>query len=423
MDRNHILARYAALAAAVVCIAVLSGSAAALTINGRVVNGTTGDENLSIGVTLLNPSEGMEPVAEMQTVAGKFTFDGLDGDVPIYLLRVDYLDVLYTQMVRPSGSGAVDATVSVYDTTSSWEGIHVLVPHLAAMADPDNLEIETLYEIHNHVDPPRTITGMDAQLRIYIPEDKIEILRSFVSHEEVPIDRFPVPTDSPGVYRIDYPIRPGETKVGISYSVPYPNKTYSLSYKLNSDIEGMTLYAVNPGMKFTSETLELGNGESVQGMTAYDVTGLTKGSSFRLTISGGEPVSAATTGQGGGGGQSSIVILPAGAENVSIMVMVIVLLALLAFLGIATHGETNPLGQEDQVRTYYNVLLKRMAKLDDLRETGMVAADVYSAKRAELKTQIAALMYHLHTGKGGKKRSSRAKRTPPVAGKESTSTP
>jgi len=421
MDRNHILARCAALAAVIVCIAGFAGGAAALTINGRVVNGTTGDENLSIGVTLLNPSEGMEPVAETQTVAGKFTFDGLDGDVPVYLLRVDYLDVLYTQMLRPSGSGPVDATISVYDTTSSWEGIHVLVPHIAAMADDDNLDIEALYQIHNHVDPPRTIAAMDAQFLVYIPEDKIEILRSFVSHEEVPIDRFPVPTDEPGVYRIDYPIRPGETSVGLSYSVPYPNKTYSLSYKLPSDVEGMTLYAVNPGMKFTSGTLELGNGESVQGMTAYDVAGLTKGSPFQLTISGGEPV-AATTGHGGGG-QSSIVILPAGAENVSLMVMVIVLLALLAFLGIATHGETNPLDQEDQVRSYYNVLLKRMAKLDDLRETGMVAPDVYSAKRAELKTQIAALKYHLHTGKGGNKRSSRAKRTPPVAGKERTSTP
>lgn len=422
MDRNHILARYAFAAAIIVCIAAIAGSAAALTINGHVVNGTTGDENLSIGVTLLNPSAGMEPIAETQTVGGKFTFDGLDGDAPIYLLRVDYLDVLYTKMLRPSGSSAVDATISVYDTTSSWEGIHVLVPHIAAMVDDDHLEIEMLYQIHNHVDPPRTIASVDAQFLVYIPEDKIEILRSYVSHEEVPIDRFPVPADSPGVYRIDYPIRPGETSVGISYSVPYTGRSYSLSYKLTSDIENMTLYAVNPGMKFTSETLELGGGERVQGMMAYDVTGLTEGSPFQLTVSGGEPVSAAA-GQGGHGGQSSIVTLPVAAESVSLLVMVIVLLALLAFLGIATHGGTNPLDQDDQVRSYYNVLLKRMAKLDDLRETGMVAPDVYSAKRAELKTQIAALKYHLHTGKGAKKRSSKAKRTPPVAGKERTSTP
>jgi len=326
-------------------------------------------------------------------------------------------------MVRPQGDKDVDVSIPVYEVTTSWEGVHVLVPHIAATAHEDHLQIEMQYDIHNHAEPARTIEGTDAQFRIYIPEDKIEITRSFVTFNEVPIDRFPVPTDDPGVYRIDYPIRPGETSVGISYTVPYKGKSYTIDHKLLSDVEDLVVYAVNPGMSASSKTLALGAGETVQGMKVYELTNLTKGSEFQLTFAGGDPIPAD---QGAGsadaaGGGSTVVSLPPRGESTSFMLMVIVLLALLAFVGIAAHGAVNPLNQSKQVRAYYDLLLKRLAKLDDLNSAGMIAPDVYAAKRTELKTQLAALRYRLHTDKTRKGKKKSQGEAASVAGNERTS--
>ena len=407
--------------------AALANHAAAFTIRGTVVNGTTGEKNVAATVQLVNPSAGMAPVQEVQAAGGTFTMSGVDASAPLYIVRVDYQGVLYMQMVQPAGDGDVDVSIPIYETTTSWEGVHVVVPHVAASAHEDHLEIETMYEIHNHAEPARTIEGTDAQFLVYIPEDKIEITRSFVTFNEVPIDRFPVPTDEPGVYRIDYPIRPGETSIGISYSVPYTGRLYTLGYKLMTDIEKMTVYAVNPGMAVTSSTLNLGLGESVHDMTAYELSTLAKGSQIQLTFAGGqaisEPVGGGGTGSAtSGSGGTSVVVLPPSAEGTSFLLMVIVLLALVAFVGIAAHGTVNPLDQAGQVRAYYDLLLKRMAKLDDLSGADMIPSDVYAAKRAELKTQLAALRYRLHAEKGGKgKKPGAHGHAAKVAGNERTS--
>jgi hypothetical protein len=342
----------------------------------------------------------------------------------MYIVRVDYQGVLYMEMLQPAGKNDVDVAITVYETTTSWDRVHVLVPHIAASAHEDHLQIEVQYEVHNHAEPARTIEGTDAQFRVYIPDDKIEITRSFVSFNEVPIDRFPVPTDDPGIYRIDYPIRPGDTTIGISYTVPYASRSYTLAYTLPTDIENLAIYAVNPHMSVTSKTLALGAGESVHDMTAYELTNLTKGTEFQLTFAGGdalsEPAAGGSEASAASGGGSTVVILPPRGENASFMLMVIMLLALLAFVGLAAHGAVNPLNQAGQVKAYYNRLLARLAKLDDLNTAGMIAPDVYSAKRTELKTQLAALRYRLHTDKDGEGRKARA-HAAKVAGNERTS--
>jgi len=398
----------------------------AATIHGTLVNGTSG-EKIDGVIKVVNPGGGMMEEEEVNAVGGNFTVEGLDPSASLYLLRSDYDGVMYTEVVRFDGQETAHATVTVYESAPSFEGIHILVPHLAAAAVDGELQIEMLYELHNHLEPAGTVSDPGQQFLIYLPEDRINIMRSFVSYGDVPIDRFPVPTDESGIYRIDYPIRPGDTEVGVAYAVPYRDSTYTLQYQVKQPIETMTIYTINSGMTVTSSTVKLGVGEAIHGMTAYEVSNVAAGTTLELTFRGGGPLEMAAAGeepQGGTPAGRSVVTAPNRMENPSTMLMVAVLLAMLAIVGIATRGPSGFVDQRQHLQEFYETLLKRMARLDDLNEAGAVAHDVYKSKRAELKNQIASVLYQLQAG--GKKKRRPSRRPEPgasgagVAGNERT---
>jgi hypothetical protein len=403
--------RYAFVIVLVLALVVAPASGLhAATIHGTLVNGTSG-EKIDGVVKVINPGGGMMEETEVKAVDGSFTVEGLDPSASLYLLRSDHDGVMYTEVVRFEGQETAHATVTVYDRSPSFEGIHVLVPHLAAAAVEGELQIEVLYELHNHLEPAGTVADPDQQFLIYLPEDRINIMRSFVSHRDIPLDRFPVPTDEAGVYRIDYPIRPGDTEVGVAYSVPYRDSTYTLKYQVKQPIETMTIYTINSGMTVTSSTVKLGVGEAIHGMTAYEVSNLAAGTTLELTFRGGGPLEMAAAGgedpHGGASAGTSVITMPNRMENPSTMLMVAVLLAMLAIVGMATRGPSGVGDQREHLQEFYETLLKRLARLDDLNEAGAVAHDVYKAKRAELKNQVASVLYQLQSGDKKKRRSAR----------------
>jgi len=90
-------------------------------------------------------------------------------------------------------------------------------------------------------------------------------------------------------------------------------------------------------------------------------------------------------------------------EEASLMIMVILLLALTAFMGITLHGTRDPLSDPANLRNYYDTLLRRMARLDDMLAAHTIPAEVHRAKREELKTQLGSLMRLIREreGRGG----------------------
>jgi hypothetical protein len=99
------------------------------------------------------------------------------------------------------------------------------------------------------------------------------------------------------------------------------------------------------------------------------------------------------------------------------MVMVVLLLALLAFVGVSQQGAHNPLDDPKQLRRWYELVLKRLAKLDDLHEAQTIPGEVYHIKRAELKNQLASLMLRLQSlDNSARKRVKAARTAAPAAG-------
>jgi len=382
----------------------MAGGAQALTVKGRVTNGTTG-KDASARVVVVNPAAGMLQEESVETTDGRFSIE-VEGGAGMYLVRVDYDGVSYTQPIQDIRGDEAEVTVTVYDATTSWDGVQVAIPHIAARSHGDHLQIERLYEVTNATDPPRAVTGTEAAFRIALPPGLRELPEVQVSATGVPIRRMPVETDVAGVYRIDYPVRPGVTQYALTYAVPYPDSGYTVAEHALYDYAHMTVYAVNPGMTVSARGVDLHEHEAAHGMTAYLGGSVTAGTDLAFTFVGGEPESpemAAT-------GESTVYSIPNDMQAASVLVMVVLLLAMLAFVGVSQPGSHSPLDDPKQMRRWYDTLLKRLAKLDDLHEAETIPSEVYHLKRAELKNQLASLMLRLQSVDRGERKRAKSAR-------------
>jgi hypothetical protein len=385
MNRRYVLA--AAVTLLLVAVAAPSG---AFTISGKVVNGTTGDKSPDVEVIVVNPSGGMTQEKKVRTVDGRFTVSDLENDSPIFLVRVDYKGISFTESVRP-GEQQGDVVVMIYEPTDSWEDVRVSIPHLVAQRDGSHLVIEQLYELNNVGN--HAIAGDEAAFRFRVPPENHGIEELYVSALGMPIERTPEPTDDPGIYKLSYPIRPGITRVGLAYSVPYEDDTFTITDELLFDVDEIIVYGVDPDMKVMAN-VDVVAEEAAHEMVAYTMSSLERGTKVELTFTGGSGRSSIPS-ESQQASPGAVTVVPNEMEDVSLMMMVIVLLALLAFMGIAVQGGGDPLDQPAKLRAYYEVLLKRLARLDDLRHAEAIPTDVYRHRREEIKSQLAALMQRL----------------------------
>jgi len=380
--------------AALLSLVLVPAAAGAFTIKGKVVNGTTQDRAVSTDVIIVDPAGGMTGEQTVRAENGVFEVEGLSDDTSVFLVRVDYQGVMYNEMVRTSDGDPAEVVIMIYEPTEAWEGVRVSMPHVVARRHGDHVEMEQLYEINNVSNPPRTIVG-EGPFHFPIPEDNMEISAIYVTALGMPIERAPEPTETPGLYRITYALRPGITRAGVSYRLPYGEGAYTLRQVFPYDVEAVTVFGEDPEMTITSEATAFVRDESGHDMVSYVSGNIPSGTQLEIRFAGGSGQSLVGEGGGGRGATGSVVILPNHMEEASLMIMVILLLALTAFMGITLHGTEDPLRNPRNLRSYYDTLLRRMARLDDLLEAQAIPADVHRAKREELKTQLASLMHRI----------------------------
>ena len=377
-------------AAAVILVFPLLGTASGISVHGSVVNGTTGKADVTAVVSVINPSAGMEPIQSVQATNGKFEIDKLEPGT--YLARVDYDGVTYSTTFQIVGDEHASVAVAVYETTTSWDGVKVVVPHFTAARHGDHLVIERVYDIHNESQPPRTVTGEDGFFRFPLPDAVHNFNGLYVQYGEVPIERQPIETDEERVYIVDYPIRPGLTRVAMSYTTTYDTGAVALEEELLYDIESFTIFATDQEMEITSSSHELGTDDGPHAGVSWEIDGLEAGQVLNLAFRGG------TNQESSARSQRMVSAVPNDTEGLSLVLMVILLLALFAFTGIAVREPRIDGAEALRLQEYREVLIRRLAKLDDVYETGAIPGAAYRAKRAEIKNQVASLMFRLGGG-------------------------
>ncbi len=297
----------------VLCLTVVPLTAA---ISGKVVNVTTGKPVPGAAVTLIKfgGSQGMAPTDEMYTEAdGGFSFDekmlGL-GTQPVHaMLRAEHEGISYSKMVVPDSS-LENLVVEVYSIAAG----ETLAPEMTAfLFEPGagRLVVNQFFQFANKSDPPRTYSDPDkGTLRFELPpasQGKVEVRTTGPSG--MPLKSSARKTGDGNVYMVDYPLKPGDNLVELTYSFPYESGEPFLTRVLYPGLE--TRFVVPEGVTLDADDLELMGREPQSQASIYLYKG---GPELSIRLRGRGQLSDNAPGGGGSGTEVTIAAAPVAKE-------------------------------------------------------------------------------------------------------------
>jgi hypothetical protein len=229
---------------AALLIAAAAHLASAASITGNVTNKTTNKPAAGDDVVLIAFGQGMQEAARTKTDAhGHFTIDLPDNGM--HLIRVDHQKATYFEPVPP---GATNVNVAVYDVEPKVDGVSTEADVMRIETTPQGLHIVQNYFVKNESNPPRTQFSKQAY-EIYLPPDaKIEGSAA-MGPAGMPVSSSPMPLGDPGHYAFVFPVRPGETRFQLSYTLPY-NGSYKFTPRIALPTENVAVM-LPKSMQFT----------------------------------------------------------------------------------------------------------------------------------------------------------------------------
>lgn len=206
--------RWLALAALAIPLA-----AQAVNVSGTVTDKTTGRPDEGDPVVLLSLANGMQDVATTKTDAhGHYTLQVPDSDM--HLIRVEHQKATYYAPVPP---GTTHVDVDVYDVAAKVAGVKTEDDVYQMQTDSQGLHVIESFFVENNSQPARTQFSAHAY-DIELPPDAQIDGGQAAGPQGMPVSSMPVPSGAKGHYAFVFPIRPGETRFAVSYSLPYSGK-------------------------------------------------------------------------------------------------------------------------------------------------------------------------------------------------------
>jgi hypothetical protein len=261
-----------------ILLAVMTALPALAAVDGVVVNATTGKPQPNAIISLVQPGQGgMQALGSAKTDAeGKFHFDKeLQGPT---LLQAMHAGVLYNKMIIP-GTPTNGLQVQVFDSTNKpvakvSQHFIVLQPGASEMAVSEGI----LYQ----GDPNVTYNDpTNGTLRFYLPpEAKGQVSVTINAPGGMPIQRPAVKTKEPNVYKVDYAIKPGETRFDLNYTVPVTTPLVFEGKILHS--EGASDLVAPSGVTLKGDNIELAGQEPKTQASIYQI----KGASYKVEVEG-----------------------------------------------------------------------------------------------------------------------------------------
>jgi hypothetical protein len=188
-------------------------------IDGTVVNRTTGKPQAGASVLLTSMGQGgMSQLGAARTGPdGKFRVEAAaEGAV---LLQITHAGVTYSQMLMP-GSPTSGVEAVVYESSAKpgaakvIEHVFLLQPGAGQVTVNETIIFRNSGKV-TYNDP------VNGTLRLYLPgEGKDEVRVMARAPQGMPVPRQALKTSQPNVYKVDFPIKPGETSIDLSYTAP-----------------------------------------------------------------------------------------------------------------------------------------------------------------------------------------------------------
>jgi hypothetical protein len=202
-------------------LALVTAATAFAAVDGTVVNQTTGKPQANAVVTLFKLTQsGPQLVQAAKTdPQGRFTITQETGPGPL-LVETGFQGVSYNQMLPP-GTPTTGVTLSVFDSTRDAGAVqieqHIVILEPAA----GQIGVTETYFYKND----GKVTYNDPEsgtLRFFVAKAGNGTVRVMAtSPGSMAVRREPEAAKTAGVYKLDFPIKPGgETRIDISYTLP-----------------------------------------------------------------------------------------------------------------------------------------------------------------------------------------------------------
>jgi hypothetical protein len=286
--------------AILVCCASLIASAG--TLQGTVRNGTTGQAAAGVDVILIQLQGGMQPVGNTKTDAqGHFEFTHPQIGAGPMLVRAVYRGVNYHEPVPP---GKTTADIQVFEPTDKAGTF--AIPARAVILQPNgsDLLVGEEYSIENKTQPPMAYFHQNGSFVFALPDGAELSQVSAAGASGMPVVQGTIDKGK-GLEAIDFPFRPGESNVRVSYKVPYAGNETKLRISSPYAVVRLAVFAP-PGVTVTGDGFAPAGQE--QGFNAYMRESVAANTPLTVKVSGTAPMQSSSQGGGAGGGNG----MPAG---------------------------------------------------------------------------------------------------------------
>jgi hypothetical protein len=284
---------------------LLSAALSYAAVDGTVINGTTGKPQGNATVTLYKVGgNGPESIQSVKSGPdGKFVITADATGAGPRLVQAAFDGAVYNHMIPP-GAPANGITVTVYQSSTKASDTRVDEHVMILQPDGKNLTVTELYDFMNggkftYNDPDK------GTLRFWLPAGAHDAEVNVQAPGSVPVRRAPQKTAQPNVMKLDVPILPGQTRVDVSYAMPFTTpgdfdvKTF---YKGNA-----TKLAAPPGVTFTAEGMQNLGQEPKSKATIYGISA----PAVTIHVEGAIAPQETTGGDSGDSGQNTLMqILP-----------------------------------------------------------------------------------------------------------------
>jgi len=291
-----IVARLGALAV-LVCFASLIVSAG--TLQGTVRNGTTGQPAAGVDVILIQLQGGMQPVENTKTDAqGHFQFTHPQIGAAPMLVRAVYRGVNYHEPIPP---GKTTAEVQVFEPTDKAGTFAIAARAVILQPNATDLLVGEEYSIENKTQPPMAYFHQNGSFVFALPDGAQLSQVSAAGASGMPVVQGTIDKGK-GLEAIDFPFRPGESNVRVSYKVPYAGNETKLSISSPYPVARLAVFAP-PGVTVTGDGFAPAGQE--QGFNAYMRESVAANTPLIVKVSGTAPMQSSSQGGGAGGGASA----------------------------------------------------------------------------------------------------------------------
>ncbi len=269
----------------------LASAAFAGTVSGTVHNGTSNKPSSGVTMELIQLAGGMKPVATTKADAqGHYQFDNpLLGQGQPMLLRATYRGVMYFEPVTP---GTTTVNIDVFEPTSKPSAIDVSAHAIIVQPNGANLTVDEEFSVDNNTNPPVAFYRPGGTFKFLLPEGFQ--LGQVQAGEASGLPVIQSTTDvGKNEKAIDYAFRPGSSRVGITYNVPYPNNQTQLTFSSPYSAGRLAIFAP-PSVQISGGDFAPAGSE--QGFNAYMRQTVAENTPVTVAISGTAPPPAADNG-------------------------------------------------------------------------------------------------------------------------------